>query len=91
MSASPEARQRAGGKSGLSPARVIQAHQVAHQVLAYAIRAKYIAANPPDAMQLPRKARAEKRSLTYNEVRQLAEASGELATMVRTMAYAGLR
>jgi integrase len=91
LSVSPEARQRAKGDGGLSPARVIQAHQVVHQVLAYAIRAKYIAANPAEHMQLPRKAAPKETVLTHEQVRQLVAAAGDLGTMVQTLASAGLR
>jgi integrase len=90
LGSDPEARRRGKG-DGLSPARVIQAHQVVHQVLAYAARAKYIATNPADHVQLPRKAPAEKIVLTHDQVRRLAKESGEVATMVNTLAYAGLR
>jgi integrase len=86
----PEARQRGKG-DGLSPARVIQAHQVVHQVLAYAIRAKYIATNPADHIELPRRTAAEKIALSHDQVRELARESGDLATMVYTLAYTGLR
>jgi integrase len=91
LSTNPEARQRGKDKGGLSAARVIQAHQVVHQVLAYAVRARYIAANPADAIHLPRKTTAEKIALTHDQVRELAEASGEVSTMVYTLAYAGIR
>lgn len=92
LSTDPKARQR--GKSdqgGLSPTRVIQAHQVIHQVFAYAIRVKYIAVNPTDGVQLPRRATAEKKALTHEQVSHLAQASGEVSTMVYVLAYAGLR
>jgi integrase len=91
LSTDPEARQRGKDKGGLSAARVIQAHQVVHQVLAYAVRSRYIAANPGDAVQLPRKATPEKSALTHEQVRQVAEASGEVSTMIYTLAYAGIR
>jgi integrase len=91
LSTDPDARQRGKDRGGLSGARVIQAHQVLHQVLGFAVRAKYIAANPADAIQLPRKATPEKIALTHDQVRQLAEASSEISTMVYTLAYSGIR
>jgi integrase len=90
LGSDPEARQRGKG-DGLSAARVIQAHQVVHQVLAYAIRAKYIATNPADHIELPRKSAAEKIALSHDQVRGLARECGDLATMVYTLAYTGLR
>jgi integrase len=78
-------------KAGLSPARVIQAHQVVHQVIAFAVRSKLIAVNTADDIELPRKDSPEKIALTHDQVRQLSEDSGEIATMVRTLAYTGLR
>ena len=98
-------------QTGLSPARVIQIHQVVHQVFAYAIRTKYVAVNPADHVELPSKPDGKKLALTHEQVRLLAEAMVEaesavrhradtapartspegLATMVRTLGYAGLR
>lgn len=57
---------------GLSPARVIQTHQVIHQVFGYAIRAKYLSANPADYIELPRKARPKDLALTHEQVDHLA-------------------
>jgi integrase len=76
---------------GLSPARVIQAFQVLDQVLRYAVRSRYIAANPAGDVQQPRKNTAEKMALTHAQVHELASAAGELATMVYVLAYGGLR
>ena len=95
----PAARQRPvkaedGGdplQTGLSAARVIQSFQVVDQVLRFAVRAKYIAANPADDVQQPRKSTPEKIALTHAQVRQLAQAAGDLGTMVYVLAYAGLR
>jgi integrase len=92
LAMAPEARQRGkrDGK-GLSPARVVQAHQVVHQVLAYAVRAKYVAVNAADNIELPRKDAAEKVALSHEQVRLLAEGSDDIAAMVRTLAYTGVR
>lgn len=94
LSSDPDARRhRKNGDdtAGLSPARVIQAHQVVSQILGYAVRAKYIATNPADHIQLPRKAVADKTALTHHQVAMLADESGEVATIVRTLAYTGTR
>ncbi len=96
LSSDPGSRQRKttaedAKDKGLSPARVIQAYQVLDQTLRFAVRSKYIAANPAEHIQLPRKTTPEKIALTHEQVRKLAEASGELATQVNTLAYAGLR
>jgi integrase len=96
LSSDPGSRQRKATSEdakdkGLSPARVIQAYQVLNQTLRFAARSKYIAANAADHIQLPRKATPEKIALTHEQVRKLAEASGQLATQVYTLAYAGLR
>jgi integrase len=86
-----EARQRGRG-DGLSPARVIQAHQVVHQVLGFALRSKFIAANPADGILLPRKNAAEKQALSHAQVRTLTdECDDDIKTMVLMLAYAGLR
>ena len=110
LGSDPEARQRGKG-DGLSAARVIQTHQVVHQVLAYAIRAKHIVANPADNIELPSKPESKDIALTHDQVRTLADETANaeaavrhrsdtasartspeaLATMVRLLAYAGLR
>lgn len=114
LSTDPAARQhKKKGKEdgGLSPARVVQAHQVVHQVFAYAIRSKYVAVDPADNIELPRKAPTEQTALSHEQVHQLAAetCAAEMAvrhrsdtvpsltspqalgTMVRLLAYAGLR
>lgn len=98
-------------QTGLSPARVIQLHQVVHQVFAYAIRCKYVAVNPANDIQKPSKPQSKDLALTHDQVRTLAGAMAKaeaairhrsdtapaktspdgLATMVRLLAYGGLR
>ncbi|MDX1884973.1 site-specific integrase [Mycolicibacterium sp. 120270] len=94
MASDPAARHRpvesATGR-GLSPARVIQAFQVVDQVLSYAVRARYIAANPADGVELPRKSTQEDIALTHEQVRKLAEAEPGIRTMVYLLAYCGMR
>lgn len=114
LSTDPAARRhkRNGAKvTGLSPARVIQAHQVVHQIFAYAMRSKYLAVNPADSIELPSKPQSKDLALTHEQVRKLADETAnaesavrhrsdtapsllspqELATMVRFLAYTGLR
>ena len=97
LSTAPEARQQpkkvSGNDSavGLSPARVIHAYQVMRQVLSYAVRAKYLAVNPADSIELPRKPQGKDLVLTHDQIRRLAGESGGLGTMVRFLAYSGLR
>lgn len=69
LATNPAARQNkrsANPDAGLSPARVIQAHQFVHQVLAYAVRSKYRATNPADDIELPRKTAAEQMALSHD-------------------------
>ena len=98
LATDPDVRQRKASKQttdddlkGLSAARVIQAYQVVDQVLAFAVRARYITQNPADDVQLPRKNTPENTALTHEQVRRLAEAAGELRAMVYVLAYGGLR
>lgn len=109
LSTSPEARQHKSKKNpdaGFSPARVIQIHQVVHQVFAYAVRSKYLAVNPADDITLPSKPAGKELALTHEQVRQLADETANapvrqrsdlrpsltsLAAMVRFLAYSGLR
>lgn len=103
LSTSPAARQPKGAKAakgvtvddaprtGLSAARVIHAYQVVRQVLAYAVRAKYLAVNPAEYIELPSKPLGKELALSHDQVRQLAAESGEMAAMVRFLAYTGMR
>jgi len=96
LSTDPTARHRKASvldeqRQGLSAARVIQAYQVVDQVLSYAVRSRYLALNPGDGVQLPRKTTAEKFALTHDQVRALADAAGDLRTAVYVLAYGGLR
>ncbi|MDP7728470.1 tyrosine-type recombinase/integrase [Mycobacterium sp. TY813] len=114
LSTDPAARQhkrKSEPNAGLSPARVIQTHQVLHQVFAYAIRSKYLATNPADNIVLPSKPQGKDLALTHEQVGRLADETANaetdvrhrtdtapsrvppqaLATMVRTLAYSGLR
>jgi integrase len=76
---------------GLSPSRVIQAHQVVGQVLRYAIKAKHLANNPAEDLELPAKVEGEQRYLTHELLHRLAVASGRFRTLVLVLGYCGLR
>ncbi|MCT7657628.1 tyrosine-type recombinase/integrase [Mycobacterium deserti] len=98
LATDPDARQRKASKQpaeddhkGLSAARVVQAYQVLDQVLRFAVRARYISLNPAADVQLPRKMVPEKTPLTHEQVRQIADAAGDLRTAVYVLGYGGLR
>jgi integrase len=98
LATDPAARQRAPKRTevddapaGLSAARVIQSFQVVDQVLAFAVRKHYIAANPADGVEQPRKSSREDVSLSHDQVRRLAEARAEIRAMVYVLAYGGMR
>jgi len=76
---------------GLSASRVIQAHQVVGQVLRYSIRAKHLAVNPVEDLELPTKVEVEQRYLTHEQLHRLAVASGRFRTLVLVLGYCGVR
>lgn len=71
--------------AGLSPARVIQVHQVVSQVFAYAIRAKHLAANPATTVEVPSKPQSSGMALSHDQVAKLADemANAEMAVRRR--------
>lgn len=86
LATDPAARQhKKKGKedSGLSPARVIQTHQVVSQVLAFALRSKYVAINVADHVELPRRSKSKELALTHDQVRRLAEETANAEKAVR--------
>ena len=97
LATDPSARKRKAHNQadddprGLSAARVVQAYQVVDQVLRYAVRTRHISLNPADDVQLPRINTPEKTALTHDQVRQVADAAGELGAIVYVLAYGGLR
>lgn len=77
---------------GLSPSRVIQAHQVLQATLKYAVKAGLIAKNPADDVELPRKVEGEHVYLTHAELQRLAgECGGKYEALVLLLGYCGLR
>lgn len=86
LSTDPAARRhkkKSDETAGLSSARVIQAHQVMHQVFTYAIRAKYVAVNPADAIVVPGRPKSKDIALTHEQVRQLASETAKAEAAVR--------
>jgi len=76
---------------GLSPSWVIQSHQVVGQVLRYAIKAKHLALNPAEDIELPTKVEVDQRYLTHDQLHRLAVAAGRFRTLVFVLGYCGLR
>ena len=76
---------------GLSPSRVIQTHQVVGSVLRFAVKARYIASNPAEDVELPEKLEVDQRFLTHEQAHRLAVACGQYRTFVLVLTYCGLR
>jgi integrase len=76
---------------GLSASRVRQTHQLLGAVMKFAVRAKHLAANPADGVELPRLPQVEQRYLTHEQLHRVAVASGRLRTLVLVLGYCGLR
>ncbi|MCB0934358.1 MAG: tyrosine-type recombinase/integrase [Mycobacterium sp.] len=109
LSTNPEARQhkrKSDPDAGLSPARVVQVHNIVSQIFDYAIRARYISVNPAHGITLPRKPKSKDVVLTHEQIARLAEETAAaavrhrsdsrvspapLGTLVRFLAYSGLR
>jgi integrase len=77
--------------SGMSGASVRKAHGVLNGVLKHAVRAKRIASNPADGVDLPPLDERKRRYLTAGEVTDLAQAAGRYRLAVLVLAYCGLR
>lgn len=76
---------------GLSASRVRQTHQLVGAVLKFAVRAKHLASNPADGVELPRLPDSDQRYLTHDQLHRVAVASGRLRTLVLVLGYCGLR
>jgi integrase len=76
---------------GLSASRVRQVHQLIGAVLKFAVRSKYLPANPAEGIDLPRLPETEQRYLTHEQLQRVAVASGRLRTLVLVLGYCGLR
>ena len=76
---------------GLSASRVRQAHQLVGAVLRFAVKAKHLAANPAEDIELPRLPEGEQRYLTHEQLHRVAVACGRYRTMIFVPGYCGLR
>lgn len=79
--------------AGASATTVKRAHGILAGILADAVKDRMIAANPAAGLPLPRKVPAPRAYLTHTQVEALAQATltPMHATIVRTLAYCGLR
>ena len=75
----------------LSASSVLRAHGILLGILDDALHDRRIPSNPAAGVDLPRKAPAPRHYLSHEQVEQLAIAAGEHGTIVRTLAYTGLR
>lgn len=76
---------------GLSASRVRQTDQLVGADLKFAVKAKHLAANPADGVELPRLPQIEQRYLTHEQLHRVAVASGRLRTLILVLGYCGLR
>jgi integrase len=76
---------------GLAPATVRYAHRVLSLGLTAAVRNGRLVRNVAEGVPLPRVVATPKRFLTHDQVQALAEACPAYGTLIRVLAYAGLR
>jgi hypothetical protein len=76
---------------GLAPATVRYAHRVLSLALTAAVRDGRLVRNVAEGVPLPRVVATPKRFLTHDQVQALAEACVPYGTLIRVLAYAGLR
>jgi integrase len=76
---------------GLSASRVRQAYRLLGSIMRAAVESGYIARSPCIGVRLLRLPRREMSFLSAEQVRDLAEATGEYRTLVYVLAYGGLR
>lgn len=81
---------RRSGKP-LSGSSIHRAYGVLSSVLEVAVRDRRIASNPAKGVGLPRRIGRPHRYLSHEEVHRLAEASAPYGTLIRLLAYTGLR
>ncbi|MGF1648361.1 MAG: tyrosine-type recombinase/integrase [Kineosporiaceae bacterium] len=82
---------RAMQNEGQSASSVRATYGVFSRVLDHAVRDGRLSRNPAAAVRLPRLRKPEKRYLTHGQVADLARECGEYASLIRTLAYTGLR
>jgi integrase len=75
----------------LSATSVIRLHGVLAGILDVAVKDRRLAQNPARDIRLPRKVPKRRAYLTHAQVELLASYSGQYATLVRFLAYTGLR
>jgi integrase len=76
---------------GLAPATVRYAHRVLSLALTAAVRDGRLVRNVAEGVPLPRIVGKPKRFLTHDQVQALAEACAPYGTLLKVLAYAGLR
>jgi integrase len=76
---------------GLAPATVRYAHRVLSLALTAAVRDGRLVRNVAEGVPLPRVVATPKRFITHDQVQALAEACVPYDTLIRVLAYAGLR
>jgi integrase len=76
---------------GLAPATIRYAHRVLSLGLAAAVRDGRLVRNVANGVPLPRVVATPKRFLTQDQVQALAEACPPYGTLIRVLAYTGLR
>ncbi|MEY8015247.1 tyrosine-type recombinase/integrase [Mycobacterium servetii] len=87
-----EAWIAAMGRDGGGATTVLRAHGVLSGILADAVKAKRLAANPCKGIEnLPRKLARRHVYLSADDVRRLADEAGEYRALVLLLAYCGLR
>jgi integrase len=87
---SVEGSARFEGK-GPSASRVRQAHQLVGAVLKFAVKAKHLATNVAEGIELPRLSEGEQRYLTHEQLHRVAVACGQHRTFIFVLGYCGLR
>lgn len=75
----------------LSPSSTRQIYLVLSGVLAFAVRDGRLSRNPASDIELPRLVASERKYLSHAQVHALANEVGDWQTLVRFLAYTGLR
>ncbi|WP_298326995.1 site-specific integrase [Haloactinopolyspora sp.] len=79
-------------RGGISSSQIHQAAYVLSSVCRHAVQTSRLARNPMTGVKLPRlQAQKDHMFLTHEQVGRLAAAAGRYSTLIRTLAYTGLR
>lgn len=81
----------AGDNKPKSPTLVHRAYCIVSAILERSVRDRRISANPARGVHLPRRVGKPHRYLTHEQVHALAAACGQHSTLIRLLAYTGLR